>query len=102
MYTYLLPHKVSMLNCCYISGARLLTSTFVIPFISHSNHILSCQMPYIDPVTDCKYKAHNVRTSVNSIIFDEFENIFLLETYLECLQESQKAVEKLIETLKAK
>lgn len=58
-------------------------------------------MPYIDPVTDCKYKAQNVRTSVNSVIFDEFENIFLLETYLDCLQESQKAVEKLITILKA-
>lgn len=59
------------------------------------------KMPYIDPITDCKYKAQNVKTAVNSVIFDDFENLFLLENYLECLQASQKAVEALIESLKA-
>lgn len=58
-------------------------------------------MPIIDPVVDCKYKALNVQTAVKSVIFDEFQNLYLLENYLECLKDAQKAVEKLIREIKS-
>ncbi|WP_256007456.1 hypothetical protein [Pedobacter deserti] len=51
-------------------------------------------MAKIDLLEDCKLKAHNVQTALRSVIFDEFENPYLLENYLECLRESQLVVER--------
>jgi hypothetical protein len=57
-------------------------------------------MPTINPIDDCRYKIKNVQTAAQSVIFDEFQNLYLLENYLECLIESQKALEVLIDTKK--
>lgn len=57
-------------------------------------------MPIINPIEDCRHKIQNVQTAAQSVIFDELQNLYLLENYLECLIESQKAMEVLIETKK--
>ncbi|ETZ19172.1 hypothetical protein N824_10550 [Pedobacter sp. V48] len=59
-------------------------------------------MPIIDPLLECTYKANNVQTAVKSVILNEFQNLYLLENYLECLIESQIAVEKIIKIAKEK
>lgn len=55
----------------------------------------------IDPILECKHKAQNVQTAVKSVIFDEFQNLYLVENYLQCLIESQAAVERIIIRTKA-
>lgn len=57
-------------------------------------------MLYIDPINDCKCKVHNVQTAAKSVLFDEFQNLFLLENYLECLHESQETIMKIITEIK--
>jgi len=56
-------------------------------------------MPIINPVDDCRHKIQNVQTAAQSVIIDELQNLYLLENYLECLIESQKAMKTLIETI---
>lgn len=49
--------------------------------------------------TDCQQKANNLKTALNSIIYDDFENEFLLENFIQCQKESLAATEKLLESL---
>jgi hypothetical protein len=59
-------------------------------------------MAITDPVSECRCKVQNVQIAAKSVIFDEFQNLYLLENYLECLTESQRAVKRMIRLTKAK
>ena len=49
--------------------------------------------------SDCRIKANNLKTALESASIDNFQSIFLLKNYLECKNESIAAVEKLIKSL---
>ncbi len=54
----------------------------------------------IDQTNHCKKQILNVQTTAKSVLTYELQNLYLLENYLQCLFESQKSVEKIIDKMK--
>lgn len=50
---------------------------------------------------DCKIKAKNLQTALDSVVNYNFQSVFLLQNYIRCKEESIASVEKLIEHLES-
>lgn len=49
--------------------------------------------------SDCRLKAKNLKTALESVVNNDFQSRFLLENFIECKNESLESTEKLLEYL---